>query len=1074
MPIRIYALAKELQIDNKKLVDICTRAGIMGKGSALASLTDEEMVRVKSIIDGMKGGGRSDATGGRIPEGGQRGIRREDYIAPAGSASTSKVPVMPAKPEKPAPMRKKAEEPIAAPAASAPSTVPVSPKAAGSDPLVAAPSAPLSAVTSAPANGDATRSKGVPSMASGALSAKGKKPSADDLSKQGEVASTEPTQAAPTPALTEKRPAATIGAASAKPSASPLSAKMASGPVGSAPMTRPPQSTARPGPVPMMPTRSTMSPSARPLAGKLGKRSNDQSESDRTAGDKGVGEKGNAERKPGDKRPQDRQTTTMHLAPMPVANKSQLKSKSKEPAPQKPDIKLPPDAIRAGKAGSKPLGEHLRKQEERKRDDLAAKKGPPRKPSPLGEVPLVPPDPALAGKDRSRRGGAKTTAVLDEEGDGPTNLSALGGREQRQLKRKKSATVKRADGSRDDDEGFGSGGSTARRMQLKRQGGHTAAPRKGKVTIELPCTVRSFSEATGVRNNLVLGKLLGLGIMANINSTLDYDMIENLSIELGVEIEIRQEQALEDRVLESVEQIDAPESLEPRPPIVTVLGHVDHGKTSLLDRIIGLDVAAHEKGGITQHIRAYKIMKDGHAITFVDTPGHEAFTEMRARGANVTDIAVLVVAADDGVMPQTEEAISHAKAAGVPIVIALNKIDLPGVNIDRIYQQLAQNELLPSEWGGETELVKTSAITGAGIDDLLETLLTVAELHEFKANPNRPAFGTCLEAEMNEDRGVIAKLLVQSGTLKPGDVVVCGAGYGRVKAMYDTLDGHKKHPTAGPSTPVNVTGLSVAPGAGDRFHVVPDISDARALAEQRFDVARQRELTGGGREHVTLETLFERLGKMNEQQTLNIILRADVRGSIEAIKKELQKLEHPEVQIRILQATVGGITEADVHLADASDAVIIGFSVVPDEGARLLADARGVQVRRYDIIYQVTEDLKAALEGMLKPEKREKDLGRALVQQVFDISRLGKIAGCRVLSGSVTRDSRMRVIRESRIIGEYAVETLRREKDDSREVREGMECGIKLANFNDIKAGDVLEAYKVEEVKRTFADSAAT
>jgi translation initiation factor IF-2 len=560
---------------------------------------------------------------------------------------------------------------------------------------------------------------------------------------------------------------------------------------------------------------------------------------------------------------------------------------------------------------------------------------------------------------------------------------------------------------------------------------------------------------------------MGLGTIANINAELSSEMAELLAVELGVEVDVQREVALEDKLLQGLGQEDDPATLQPRPPIVTFLGHVDHGKTSLLDRIIGIDVVSSEKGGITQHIRAYRVEKDGRAVAFVDTPGHEAFTEMRARGANVTDIAVLVVAADDGVMPQTEEAISHARAAGVPIVVALNKIDLPGLNIDRVMQQLATNELLPSEWGGETELVRTSAATGVGMDELLETLLTVAELHEYRANPGRPARGTCLEAQLHEGRGVVAKLLVQNGTLRVGDVVVCGPAYGRVKAMYDTLSPRKRYDEAGPSTPVDVTGLHVAPGAGDRFYVLDDISAARQLAESRAAQSRRRELTGG-QPHVTLETLYQRLGEQSDVQTLNIILRADVRGSIEAIRKELTKLEHPEVQIKILQATVGGITEADVHLADASDAIIIGFTVVPDEGARALADRLGVQIRRYDIIYQVTDDLKAALQGMLKPEQREKELGRALVQRVFHISRIGSVAGCRVLAGTIHRDARARVIRESRVIGDYSIDTLKREKDDAREVREGMECGMKLAGFNDIKEGDVLEAYKIEEIARTL------
>ncbi|MCA9237883.1 MAG: translation initiation factor IF-2, partial [Planctomycetales bacterium] len=492
-----------------------------------------------------------------------------------------------------------------------------------------------------------------------------------------------------------------------------------------------------------------------------------------------------------------------------------------------------------------------------------------------------------------------------------------------------------------------------------------------------------------------------------------------------------------------------------------------HGKTSLLDRIIGIDVVSGESGGITQHIRAYKIEKDGREISFVDTPGHEAFTEMRARGANVTDIAVLVVAADDGIMPQTEEAISHARAADVPIIVALNKCDLPGVDMNRAMQGLAANDLLPSEWGGETEVIKTSAITGDGIDDLLDTLLTVAELNEYHANPSRAAMGTCLEAQQDSDQGVLAKVIVRNGTLNVGDIVVCGQAYGRVKAMFDTLDPRKRHESAGPSMPVTLSGFDTAPAAGEHFYVLDDIATAREIAEARAVAARDEALSGGPA-HVTLENLFERLDGADEVQTLNIILRADVRGSIEAIQKELGKLEHPEVKVKILQATVGGVSEADVTLADASDAIIIAFNVVPDEKARAMADARGVQIRRYEIIYKITEDLRAALEGMLRPEEREVDLGRALVQQIFKISRIGTVAGCRVLAGKVERNARARLIRDNTVVGDYVIDTLRREKDDAKEVREGMECGIKLSGYNDLKEADMLEVYRVEEVGRTF------
>jgi translation initiation factor IF-2 len=764
-------------------------------------------------------------------------------------------------------------------------------------------------------------------------------------------------------------------------------------------------------------------------------------------------------------KPPEKAPPGIKLAPIPVAQQPAPPAKPAEPAPQKPELRLPPDVIRASKAGARPLSEHLRKQEQ-----LRRKAAPPSKVSPVARGPAIEPpsEPAPAArerekerdKDRGRRARAPAAEIIEEEAG-----LALGGREHRQLKRKRAAIDKGRREGGEEEEPVRPVPRAPRR--LKRTGVCTAVPRKSHVVIELPCTVRSFSEAVGVPAQKVLGELFKLGVPSLITATMPEETAELVALNLGTEVEFRRPVSLEKRLLAELDKEDDPSMLRPRPPVVTFLGHVDHGKTSLLDRILALDVAAHEKGGITQHIRAYRIEKDGRPIAFVDTPGHEAFTAMRARGAHCTDVAVLVVAADDGVMPQTEEAISHARAAEVPIVVALNKIDLPGANPDRVLQQLAAVQLLPSQWGGDTEVVKTSAVTGEGIDELLDTLLTVAELHEFKANPDRPAAGICLEAEVQQGRGVVAKVLVQKGTLRVGDVLVCGSAHGRVKAMYDTLAPRKRWKEAGPSTPVNLTGLDIAPAAGDHFHAMADISLARQLAEARAAATREKGLMGV-RPRVTLENLFERLSEKGERQTLNIIVRADVRGSIEAIQKELTKLEHPEVQIKTLMASVGGITEGDVHLADASDAVIIGFNVVPDEKARVLADRCGVQIRRYDIIYQVTDDLKAALEGMLKPERRETDLGRALVLRVFRISRVGNVAGCRVLSGSVQRDGRARVVRDSRVIGDYAISSLRREKDDAREVREGFECGIKLAGFDDVKEADVLEVYKVEEIRRTF------
>jgi len=613
-----------------------------------------------------------------------------------------------------------------------------------------------------------------------------------------------------------------------------------------------------------------------------------------------------------------------------------------------------------------------------------------------------------------------------------------------------------------------------RRRTLKRTGKNTAAPRKSKVALELPCTIRSFSEAAGVAASDVQATLMDMGHMVTINAMIDEEVVQLLALDLGVDLEFKEAETLEDALITQLAAVeDTDDSLVPRPPIITFLGHVDHGKTSLLDHLIGIDVVSGEAGGITQHIRAYQIENDGEVISFVDTPGHEAFTEMRARGANVTDIAVLVVAADDGIMPQTEEAISHAKAAEVPIIVALNKIDLPGMTEERlntVLGQLPAYELTPSEWGGDVEVVRTSAITGEGMDTLRSTILGIAELHEYTANPNRAATGICLEAHQETGRGVIAKVIVKNGTMRVGDVVVCGASHGKIKAMYNPLDG-ELITEAGPSAPVNITGLDLTPGAGDVFHVLESISDAREIADRREETTRASSLSGN-----TIRVSFEdfqsqleegRLG-INEVTTINLIIRTDVRGSIEAIRKELEKLAHDEVQIKILQASVGGITAADVVLADASQAVIVGFNVAPENDARILADEKDVEIRRYDIIYKITDDLRLLLEGQLKPEERVVEVGHALVQQIFSISRLGTIAGCRVIRGQIERDNRIRVIRDGRVIGDYALDSLKREKDDAKSVRDGMECGIKLVGYNDIKQDDVLEAYKVEEFARTL------
>ena len=754
------------------------------------------------------------------------------------------------------------------------------------------------------------------------------------------------------------------------------------------------------------------------------------------------------------------------IAAMPEVKQPTAHSGQETIKVQKPDIALPQEALlKARRTGSvAPLEEFTAKSKAKTTPTgKPIRKGPPGRPGEVVPADTIGPREA-PGKVRGKRD--------KESGEGFDSDLGSTRQTRKKLKDKEPFGGRRV-GQEDE--------VNERQRQYRRRpvvtSQSTAAPRKEKVIIQLPCTVRSFSEAAGVNKGAVLMALPKLGDtgLRNINSELPADLVELLIDHLNLAhlVEIRQSESVEDRVLSTIDTEIDPETATTRPPVVTFLGHVDHGKTSLLDSIIGTDVVSGEAGGITQHIRAYQVRKGDRKISFVDTPGHEAFTEMRARGANVTDIAVLVVAADDGIMPQTEEAISHAKAAGVPIIVALNKIDLPGANPEKVYQELAARNLLPSEWGGDVEVVKTSALKKIGIDELLETILVTAELHEYKANADRAAFGTCLEAEQQPGRGVIAKLIVGGGTLNVGDIVVCGAAHGRVKAMFDTLQPRKKVTTAGPSMPVNVTGLDIPPNAGDKFYVLNDIAEARELAASREATSRQQSL-GGITTKVSLEEFQKQvetgtLGKTADLVTLNLIIRADVRGSIEALQKELSKIEHPEVRINILQALVGGITLADVRLAQASQAVIIGFNVVPDETARSLADELQVEIRRYDIIYQVTDDLRKALEGMLAPEKRETDLGRAIVQRTFSISRLGVIAGCRVIAGVIARNGRLRVIRDSRVIGEYGIESLKREKDDAREVRDGLECGIKLAGFNDIKEGDILECYRIEEVARTLS-----
>lgn len=582
-------------------------------------------------------------------------------------------------------------------------------------------------------------------------------------------------------------------------------------------------------------------------------------------------------------------------------------------------------------------------------------------------------------------------------------------------------------------------------------------PRRKVVKIQEGSTVKDFAELMGQKVGDVIKKLMGMGILATQNHPMDMDAALLLAEEYGLKAEVVNIETAED-VLE--EKADEAEALVPRPPVVTIMGHVDHGKTSLLDAIRETNVVSKEAGGITQHIGAYQVSLKGREITFLDTPGHEAFTAMRARGAKVTDIVVLVVAADDGVMPQTREAINHAKAANVPIIVAINKIDKPDAKPDRVKQELSDLELIPEEWGGQTIFCEVSAKKRIGIEHLLEMILIQADVLELKANPNKMAAGTIVEAKLDKGRGPVATVLVQSGTLKGGDVFVSGTQFGRVRALVN--DKGERVEAAGPSVPVEVIGFSGVPGAGERFIVLEEERKARQIAE--FRQAKQRTSEMAAMKKVTLEDLHTQIqeGVVKE---LNIVLKADVQGSAEAIADSLEKLSTAVVKLKVIHSSVGAITETDVMLAAASNAIIIGFSVRPEPKASELAQREGVDIRLYNIIYNAIDDIKAAMEGLLEPTLKEKVLGRAEVRQTFHVSKVGTIAGSYVLDGIITRQAEgVRLIRDNVVIYEGKLHSLKRFKDDVREVQAGYECGIGIENFNDIKVGDIIEAYAIEKV----------
>ena len=969
MKIRIFALARDLGLDSKVLIEICEEAGVKLR-NALATISEEERDQIVEFI--RKRGSSAPA----------EPIRAE--LTPTREATADLAKVRTIKTIKEMPVRPqhalKSDFAVAEEAAPAASEIPVSaavelpdspPSAPTADVSDAVPIAEPPAVrqeVAAPAAADDSVS--VPDEAEDAATAAPAAVEAgstmDDLSTERVPAAEQPSEIPPVHPPDHPPVSQRPDVAADAPVVSPLGRPTT--PVG--------DQLRRPRTQPMREMRPIGSVKDRDAG---------------TAGKPGPGPiKGKMAARP------------MVAAPPTYTPPVTKKPKVREEKAQKPDMALSDIVDRRS-----PLADQLKQLKQARAEHDTT----------------VTSDPQKAAREKARRG-----SLLKEL------------RESRETERQ------------------------AKKVKRKRRTGH--ADLKTTAQISFPITVRALSEAIGRPAKAILGILFKAGQMFTINDELGEDTAMEVAMELGVDLLVRHGRDIEAELLVSLDHEDPPEKMVSRPPIITILGHVDHGKTTLVDRIRHANVAAGEAGGITQHIAAYQVNHEGYHLTFVDTPGHAAFGEMRSRGANVTDIVVLVVAADDGVMPQTVECISHAKNAGVPIVIALNKIDLPGVNEERILQQLAQHELLPAEWGGEYEVVRTSGATGQGVDKLLETLLLTAELHELRANPDREALGVCLEAFRDEGRGALAWLIVQKGTLKVGDIVLCGSSYGRIRAIYNDRD--EEITEAGPSIPVIVAGLNEVPGAGDHFFVMKDLEEARETAVNRLHEGRTQTLSRRGQPR-TLEDILNSAREGEGVQELPLIIKADTPGSIEALRGEISKFEHPEVRVQIIHEGIGGVNESDVYLASAADAIIIAFHVIADDRAATLAEREGVDIRRYNIIYEVTEQIRLALQGLLRPERVEVPTGRAFVMRTFQISRFGTIAGCRVLHGTISRDNRVHVIRDQKILNDYRIGSLKREKEDAREVREGMECGIRLEGFNDVKEGDLLEAYRVDEVKRTLS-----
>ncbi len=584
--------------------------------------------------------------------------------------------------------------------------------------------------------------------------------------------------------------------------------------------------------------------------------------------------------------------------------------------------------------------------------------------------------------------------------------------------------------------------------------------KKAPVKVSIPDEISVGELASRMKKTgaEVVRQLMKMGVMASMGEIIDYDTAALVAMELGCKVEKEIVVTVEEKLIDDHE--DAPEELEARAPVVVVMGHVDHGKTSLLDRIRQANVVAGEAGGITQHIGAYRVFINGSPITFLDTPGHEAFTSMRARGAMVTDIAILVVAADDGIMPQTIESINHAKAAGIPVVVAINKMDVAGANPDRIKQQLTEYELVPEEWGGDTIVCPISAKTGQGVDELLEMLVLTAEMRELKANPNRAAKGAVIEARLDKGRGPVMTVLVQNGTLHQGDLIIAGTAVGRVRVM--TNDKGERVKSAGPSIPVEITGMSEVPCAGDVFNVVEDERMARELVEQRKQ--QKKDAAAGGAKKVSLEDLFDQI-QQGELKNLNIIVKADVQGSAEAVKSSLEKLSNEEVRVKVIHSAVGAINESDVMLASTSGAIIVGFNVRPDAAARESATRNRVDMRMYRVIYDCINEIESAMKGMLEPKFKEAVIGHAEVREVYKVSKVGTVIGAYVQDGKISRGCQVRIVRDGIVIHEGNLASLRRFKDDVKEVAQNYECGMQIEKFNDLKVGDIIECFVMEQIQ---------